>query len=120
MKQESKNPTALAVGEVRRWKNREINYSGLERRAEETRFQSSNLPSFHALPILLAFISVVGMLFGITLLAFTEEIPPINGDSPKARDEQAPHIKIEIEQRKMESAERLMKKSRLSSKISRQ
>lgn len=57
---------------MKKWKNRQINYSGLERGAEETRFQSSNLPSFHTLPILLAFICVVGMLFTITLLAFTE------------------------------------------------
>ena len=56
---------------MKKWKNRQINYSGLERGTEETRFQSSNLPSFHTLPILLAFISVVGMLFAITLLAFT-------------------------------------------------
>ena len=85
---------------MKKWKNRQINYSGLERGAEETRFQSSKLPSFHDLPILLAFSCVVGMLFAITLLAFTEEIPPINGDSPKTRDEQDRHIKIEIEPRK--------------------
>lgn len=86
-----------------------MNNSGLERRAEETRFQSSNLPSFHSLLLLLAFVSVVGMLFAITLLAFTEEIPPVNDNSPKTKDEQNCQIKIEIKRWKMESTERLVK-----------
>ena len=61
----------------------------------------------------LIFIMAMGMLLpsallDVALAAASEEIPSINGNSTKTRDEQDRHIKIEIERQKMKSAERLM------------
>ena len=76
---------------------------------------SSNraFPVFQSLPILLAFIAVVGMLFVITLLAYAEENPSPNSNSTRTRDEQDRHIKIEIERQKMKSAQKLMEKKKI-------
>ena len=95
-------------GWKKRWKN-----GWVEGEKEEIRFQSSNLPVFQSLTLLLALVSIVGMLFVITVLAFAEESPPPNGNSTKTRDEQDRHIKIEIERQKMKSAERLMTKKKI-------
>ena len=96
-------------GWKKRWKN-----GWLEGEKEEMDFQSSNPPVFQSLTLLLGLVSIVGMLFVITLLAFAEESPPPNGDqSTKTRDEQDRHIKIEIERQKMKSAERLMEKKKI-------
>ncbi len=96
-------------GWKKRWKN-----GWLEGEKEEMDFQSSNPPVFQSLTLLLGLVSIVGMLFVITLLAFAEEAPPPNGDhSTKTRDEQDRHIKIEIERQKMKSAERLMEKKKI-------
>ena len=92
----------------KRWKN-----GWLEAETEETDFQSSNPPVFQSLTLLLAFASIVGMLFVITLLAFAEEPPSPNGNSTRTRDEQDRHIKIEIERQKMKSAEKLMDKKKI-------
>lgn len=95
-------------GLKKRWKN-----GWLEGEKEEMDFQSSNPPVFQSLTLLLALVSVVGMLFVITLLAFAEEPAPSNGERTRTRDEQDRHIKIEIERQKMESAKRLMGKKKI-------
>ncbi len=94
------------------WKKRWEN-GWLEGEKEETGFQSSNPPVFQSLTLLLALASIVGMLFVITLLAFAEDSPPPNSNSMRTRDEQARHIKIEIERQKMKSAEKLMDKKKI-------
>ena len=66
-----------------------------------------------SLTFLLAFVSVVGMLLVITVLAFAEENPPPNSNSTRTRDEQDRHIKIEIERQKMKSAQKLMEKKKI-------
>ncbi len=91
----------------KRWKH------GWLEAEKETDFQSSNPPVFQSLTLLLAFASIVGMLFVITLLAFAEEPPSPNGNSTRTRDEQDRHIKIEIERQKMKSAEKLMDKKKI-------
>ena len=93
------------------WKKRSKN-GWLEAEQEEIDSQSSNPPVFQSLTLLLAFVTIVGMLFVITLLAFAEEPPP-NSNSTRTRDEQDRHIKIEIERQKMKSAEKLMDKKRI-------
>ena len=85
----------------------------LEEKKEEMDFESSNPPVFQSLTLLLALVSVVGMLFVITVLAFAEEPSPSNGERTRTRDEQDRHIKIEIERQKMESAKRLMGKKKI-------
>ena len=93
----------------KRWKN-----GWLEAEKEEMDFQSSNPPVSQSLTFLLAFVTIVGMLFVITLLAFSEEPASPNGDpGTKTRDEQDRHIKIEIERELMESAKRLMTKKKI-------
>ena len=95
-------------GWEKKWKN-----GWLEGEKEEMDFQSSNPPVFQSLTLLLALVSVVGMLFVITVLAFAEEPAPSNGERTRTRDEQDRHIKIEIERQKMESAKRLMGKKKI-------
>ena len=95
-------------GWEKKWKN-----GWLEEKKEEMDFQSSNPPVFQSLTLLLALVSVVGMLFVITVLAFAEEPSPSNGERTRTRDEQDRHIKIEIERQKMESAKRLMGKKKI-------
>ncbi|MDE0465459.1 MAG: NEW3 domain-containing protein [Candidatus Poribacteria bacterium] len=73
-------------------------------------FQSS---SFQSLMLLLAFVSVVGMLFVITILAFAEETEPPDRDSPKTKEEQNRQILIEIDRLTMELAKKLMDKKQV-------
>ena len=95
-------------GWKKRWK-----HGWLEAEKEEMDLHSSNPPVFQSLTLLLALVSVVGMLFVITVLAFAEEPAPPNGERTRTRDEQDRHIKIEIERQKMESAKRLMGKKKI-------
>ena len=73
-------------------------------------FQSS---SFQSLMLLLAFVSVIGMLFVITLLAFAEETEPPDQDSPKTKEEQNRQLLIEIDRLTMELAKKLMDKKQV-------
>ena len=73
-------------------------------------FQSSN---FQSLMLLLAFVSVIGMLFAITLLAFAEETEPPDQDSPKTKEEQNRQLLIEIDRLTMELAKKLMDKKQV-------
>ena len=73
-------------------------------------FQSSN---FQSLMLLLAFVSVIGMLFVITLLAFAEETEPPDQDSPKTKEEQNRQLLIEIDRLTMELAKKLMDKKQV-------
>ena len=83
----------------------------------------SSRPSNRAFPVsqsltfLLAFVSVVGMLFVVSGLetppTYAEENPPSNSNSTRTRDEQDRHIKIEIERQKMKSAQKLMEKKKI-------
>ena len=95
-------------GWKKRWKN-----GWLEEEKEEMDFQSSNPSVFQFLTLLLALVSVVGMLFVITPLLAAEEPASPNGERTRTRDEQDRHIKIEIERQKMESAKRLMGKKKI-------
>ena len=80
---------------------------------------SSNraFPVSQSLTFLLAFVSVVGMLFVVSGLetppTYAEENPPSNSNSTRTRDEQDRHIKIEIERQKMKSAQKLMEKKKI-------
>ena len=90
----------------KRWKN-----EGLQRRIEELYLQSSNLPIFQSLIIVLIFISATGMSLLIgTPLVFAEDTQPPNKNAPKTKDEQSRQIEIETERLKMELKEQLMKK----------
>ena len=73
-------------------------------------FQSS---SFQSLMLLLAFVSVIGMLFVITLPAFAEETEPPDQDSPKTKEEQNRQLLIEIDRLTMELAKKLMDKKQV-------
>ena len=95
------------------WKQRQKNGNRLEGRSEEIRYQSSNPPVFQSLTLLLAFVSIVGMLFVITLLAFAEETQPPDRDSSKTKEEQNRQILIEIDRLKMELAKKLMDKKQV-------
>ena len=90
----------------KRWKN-----EGLQRRIEELYLQSSNLPIFQSLIIVLIFISAtcLSLLIG-TPLVFAEDTQPPNENAPKTKDEQSRQIEIETERLKMELKEQLMKK----------
>ncbi len=96
------------------WKHgREDRRNGFPSVLSSTPPTKPNPPVFQSLTLLLAFASIVGMLFVITLLAFAEEPPSPNGNSTRTRDEQDRHIKIEIERQKMKSAEKLMDKKKI-------
>ena len=58
----------------------------------------------------LVFISVIGISLPILL---AEEIPLVDDNSPKTKDEQSRQILIEVERLKMELAEKLMKKKQV-------
>ena len=106
-------PSETGKGEnMEGWKKRHKN-GWLEGEQEGMDFQPSNPPVFQSLMLLLAFVSVLGMLFVITVLAFAEDSPPPNGNSTRTRDEQDRHIKIEIERQKMNSAQKLMDKKKI-------
>ncbi len=98
----------------KRWKDgREGRKNGFPSVLSSTPPTKPNPPAFQSLTLLLALVSVVGMLFVITVLAFAEEPAPSNGERTRTRDEQDRHIKIEIERQKMESAKRLMGKKKI-------
>lgn len=98
----------------KRWQDgREGRKNGFPSVLSSTPPTKPNPPAFQSLTLLLALVSVVGMLFVITVLAFAEEPAPSNGERTRTRDEQDRHIKIEIERQKMESAKRLMGKKKI-------
>ena len=74
-------------------------------------------PSFHSrfqsLRLALVFMSVIGILLPVRLAAESEEIPPLNDNSPKTKAEQSRQILIEVERLKMELAEKLMNKKQV-------
>ena len=93
------------------WKKKWKNGNRLERRKEETHFQSSNLPIFQSLTLVLVLMSAMGMLLPMgTPLVFAEETQPANGNTPKTKEEQSRQIQIETERLKMELKEQLMQK----------
>ena len=93
------------------WKKRWKNGNRLEKRMEELHLQSSNLPIFQSLMLVLIFISAIGMLLPIaTPSAFADETQPLNENTPKTKEEQSRQIQIETERLKMELKEQLMKK----------
>ena len=93
------------------WKKKWKNGNRLEKRKEETHFQSSNLPIFQSLTLVLVLMSAMGMLLPIgTPLVFAEETQPANGNTPKTKEEQSRQIQIETERLKMELKEQLMQK----------
>ena len=93
------------------WKKKSKNGNRLERGMEELHLQSSNLPIFQSLVLVLILMNAIGMLMPIGMpLAFSEETQPVNGNSPKTKDEQSRQIQIETERLKMELKEQLMKK----------
>ena len=61
----------------------------------------------------LVFISVIGMSLSVLLTAASEEILPVDDNSPKTKEEQNRQILIEVERLKMELAEKLMKKKQV-------
>ena len=73
-------------------------------------FQSSTLLIFM---FVLIFMSAIGVSLPIPSAAESEEIPPVNDNSPKTKEEQNRQILIEIERLKMELAEKLMKKKQV-------
>ena len=93
------------------WKKKRKNGNRLERRMEETHFQYSNLPIFQSLTLVLVLMSAMGMLLPIGApLVFAEDAQPINGNTPKTKEEQGRQIQIETERLKMELKEQLMQK----------
>ena len=74
-------------------------------------------PSFHScsqsLTFVLIFMSAIAVSLSVPLAAVPEEIPPVNDDSPKTKEEQSRQILIEIDRLKMELAENLMKKKQV-------
>ena len=73
-----------------------------------------------SLRLALVFMSVIGMLLfsagegtSPLLAAESEEIPPLNDNSPKTKEEQSRQILIEVERLKMELAEKLMNKKQV-------
>ena len=74
-------------------------------------------PDFHSrfqsLRLALVFMSVIGILLPVRLAAESEEIPPLNDNSPKTKEEQSRQILIEVERLKMELAEKLMNKKQV-------
>ena len=77
----------------------------------------STHPSFHSyfqsLTFVLIFMSAIAVSLSVPLAAVPEEIPPVNDNSPKTKEEQSRQILIEIDRLKMELAENLMKKKQV-------
>ena len=77
----------------------------------------STHPSFHScsqsLTFALIFMSAIAVSLTVPLAAVPEEIPPVNDNSPKTKEEQSRQILIEIDRLKMELAENLMKKKQV-------
>ncbi|MCY3724686.1 MAG: NEW3 domain-containing protein [Candidatus Poribacteria bacterium] len=77
----------------------------------------STHPSFHScfqsLTFALIFMSAIAVSLSVPLAAVPEEIPPVNDNSPKTKEEQSRQILIEIDRLKMELAENLMKKKQV-------
>ncbi len=77
----------------------------------------STHPSFHScfqsLTFVLIFMSAIAVSLTVPLAAVPEEIPPVNDNSPKTKEEQSRQILIEIDRLKMELAENLMKKKQV-------
>ena len=73
-------------------------------------FQCSTLPIFQSLMFVLIFMGAIGVSLPLPLAADSEEIPPVNDNSPKTKEEQNRQILIEIDRLKMELAEKLMNK----------
>ncbi len=99
----------------RKWKT-----GSLEDWKGATLFQPSTLSPLLSLRLALVFMSVIGILLFSTdevtsplLAAESEEIPPLNDNSPKTKEEQSRQILIEVERLKMELAEKLMNKKQV-------
>ncbi len=95
------------------WKQRRKHGNRLEGRDAEARIQFSNLPVFQSLMLALIFMSAIGILLPVLLAAESEEIPPVNDNNPKTKEEQSRQILIEVERLKMELAEKLMNKKQV-------
>ena len=76
-------------------------------------FQSSNLPIFRFLMLVLIFMSAIGISLPVLLAAESEETLPVDDNTPKTKEEQSRQILIEVERLKMELAEKLMKKKQV-------
>ena len=76
-------------------------------------FQCSTLPIFQSLMFVLIFMGAIGVSLPLPLAADSEEIPPVNDNSPKTKEEQNRQILIEIDRLKMELAEKLMNKKQV-------
>ena len=76
-------------------------------------FQSSNFPIFQSLMFALIFMSAIGVSLSVPLAAESEEIPPVDDNSPKTKEEQNRQILIEIDRLKMELAKKLMDKKQV-------
>ena len=76
-------------------------------------FQSSILSIFQSLMFVLIFMSAIAVSTPVPLAAESKEIPPVNDNSPKTKEEQNRQILIEIDRLKMELAEKLMKKKQV-------
>ena len=76
-------------------------------------FQSFNFPIFQSLMFALIFMSAIGVSLPVPLAAASEEIPPIDDNSPKTKEEQNRQILIEIDRLKMELAKKLMDKKQV-------
>ena len=94
------------------WKNNEME-GWKDGKIGSPPFQSSTLPIFQSLMFVLIFMGAIGVLLPVPLTAESEEIPPVNDNSPKTKEEQNRQILIEIERLKMELAEKLMKKKQV-------
>ena len=92
------------------WKKRWKSGNRLEGRTEAIHFQSPNLPTFQFLPLALVFMSALWIMLPISSVAESEEPPPVNGSSPKTKEEQSRQILIETERLNMELKEQLMQK----------
>ncbi len=76
-------------------------------------FQSFNFPIFQSLMFALIFMSAIGVSLPVPLAAASEEIPPVDDNSPKTKEEQNRQILIEIDRLKMELAKKLMDKKQV-------
>ena len=76
-------------------------------------FHSSNFPIFQSLMFALIFMSAIGISLPVPLAAAPEEIPPVDDNSPKTKEEQNRQILIEIDRLKMELAKKLMDKKQV-------
>ena len=76
-------------------------------------FYPSFQSCFQSLMFALICMSAIGVSLPVPLAAAPEEIPPVNDNSPKTKEEQSRQILIEIDRLKMELAENLMKKKQV-------